>query len=193
METGWQKIKETLFRYRIRLSFLVFGILVGVEFYRGVQLRSVFSTEDPIGMVASLMVVFGALLRSWSAGVIHKNDQLATTGPYALFRHPLYLGSLNIAIGLLLLINEPVNFLVLAILIILVYVPKIRHEENLLAGLYGKDWDAFKDRTGIFFPKAFPVQLRMEWRFDQWIRNREFFGLMASFIVLTLLGWLAGR
>ena len=38
------------------------------------------------------LAVAGQLFRIYAAGFIHKNKQLASSGPYALVRHPLYLG-----------------------------------------------------------------------------------------------------
>lgn len=193
MDNWWPKLRDLLIRFRIRLTFFIFIALLGWEFYRGVDLRPVLSPADWLGFVASLMVLFGAFLRSWSAGVIHKVDKLATTGPYTLFRHPLYLGSLNIALGLLILINEPINLLVLLGLILLVYVPKITTEERLLAGIYKDEWTAFKQRTGFFFPKVLPRGLGMKWQYSQWVRNTEYWGMSASLLVLALLWWLEGR
>lgn len=188
MHVSWPNFSRLAIRYRVRLSFVVFGALLAWEVWRGLALRPVFDPGEPVGFVASLLVVFGALLRSWSAGVIRKTRALATDGPYALARHPLYLGSLCIAVGLLLIINEPVNFFVLALLILLVYLPKIRAEEQHLAGLFHGAWEDYKRRTGAFFPKSVPRELRVEWSFEQWKHNREYRGLLTSLAVLVLLG-----
>src|SRR5439155_3013450 len=41
----------------------------------------------------------GLLLRAWASGHLRKNEMLATTGPYAYTRNPLYLGSFLIGLG----------------------------------------------------------------------------------------------
>src|SRR2546423_3129412 len=41
----------------------------------------------------------GLPLRAWAAGCLAKNQQLATRGPYAYTRNPLYLGTLMVAAG----------------------------------------------------------------------------------------------
>src|SRR5689334_2551393 len=41
----------------------------------------------------------GLVVRSLASGHIRKNAELATTGPYAYTRNPLYLGSILIALG----------------------------------------------------------------------------------------------
>lgn len=47
------------------------------------------------GAVAAL----GLLIRAWAAGTIRKRHELATSGPYAFTRNPLYLGSFLIGLG----------------------------------------------------------------------------------------------
>src|ERR1700756_3353774 len=53
---------------------------------------------------ASLLAGFaialvGIVVRALASGHIRKNAALATTGPYAYTRNPLYLGSIIIALG----------------------------------------------------------------------------------------------
>ena len=46
-----------------------------------------------------LLVALGATLRCWGAGHLVKNDRLSVAGPYAHLRHPLYAGTLCLALG----------------------------------------------------------------------------------------------
>jgi protein-S-isoprenylcysteine O-methyltransferase Ste14 len=46
-----------------------------------------------------LLVAVGAALRFWGAGHLVKNDRLSVAGPYAHLRHPLYAGTLCLALG----------------------------------------------------------------------------------------------
>ncbi len=39
------------------------------------------------------IAVAGLFLRAWATGHLAKNQQLATTGPYAYVRNPLYVGN----------------------------------------------------------------------------------------------------
>jgi protein-S-isoprenylcysteine O-methyltransferase Ste14 len=48
---------------------------------------------------APVIVVLGLAVRLWASGFIVKNKELATNGPYALVRHPLYVGSIFILIA----------------------------------------------------------------------------------------------
>ena len=47
-----------------------------------------------------IFLVSGVLIRFWARGHFER-VRLFTTGPYALVRHPLYLGSLFIVVGVL--------------------------------------------------------------------------------------------
>src|ERR1700751_5187443 len=47
----------------------------------------------------SVLIVLGLVIRALASGHVRKNEALATTGPYAYTRNPLYLGSLLIGIG----------------------------------------------------------------------------------------------
>ena len=62
---------------------------------------SKFSME--VGLPIS---VLGLLLRAWAAGHLAKNQELATSGPFAYVRNPLYLGTLITAAGLVVAARE---------------------------------------------------------------------------------------
>lgn len=47
-----------------------------------------------------LVVALGAGLRAWGAGHLVKTERLVCSGPYAHLRHPLYAGTLLVAVGL---------------------------------------------------------------------------------------------
>ncbi|OQC10096.1 MAG: Isoprenylcysteine carboxyl methyltransferase (ICMT) family protein [Candidatus Cloacimonetes bacterium ADurb.Bin088] len=136
------------------------------------------------------VVLAGLLLRSWAAGMIHKNTILTTTGPYALSRHPLYLGSLLLALGFALIVNSWPLWIVLGAMLLLAYVPKIRQEEVKLQRLFGDDWLAYKRDVAVFFPKKLRWgKLWKKWSLTVWWRHREFNAWLASLAGLALLAW----
>jgi protein-S-isoprenylcysteine O-methyltransferase Ste14 len=84
-------------------------------------------------MAASLvLVVPGLWLRGYASGYVRKNAELATTGPYAYTRNPLYLGSMLIAFGFAAAAWNLVILLVLAGLFAVIYIPTIQSEEAYL-------------------------------------------------------------
>src|SRR5258705_13759457 len=50
-------------------------------------------------LVGASVSLLGLSIRAWAAGHIRKNQELATSGPYAYTRNPLYLGSFLLGLG----------------------------------------------------------------------------------------------
>jgi protein-S-isoprenylcysteine O-methyltransferase Ste14 len=50
-------------------------------------------------VAGSLLAALGVALRVWGCGHLRKNKDLITSGPYAHVKHPLYLGTLAVALG----------------------------------------------------------------------------------------------
>jgi hypothetical protein len=84
-------------------------------------------------LAASLILVGpGLWLRGYASGYVKKNAELATTGPYAYTRNPLYLGSMLIAFGFAAAAWNLWILLVLAGLFVAIYIPTILGEEAYL-------------------------------------------------------------
>lgn len=71
-----------------------------LPFY-ALALAAVFlSHPTPVSFALGLpLVALGAGVRLWGAGHLVKNDRLSVAGPYAYLRHPLYAGTLCLALG----------------------------------------------------------------------------------------------
>jgi protein-S-isoprenylcysteine O-methyltransferase Ste14 len=78
------------------------------------------------------VAALGVFLRAMASGHVKKNEQLATTGPYAYCRNPLYLGSIIIAIGFAIASRDIWVAVGIAGVFALIYVPVIRGEEIFL-------------------------------------------------------------
>ncbi len=70
--------------------------------------------------------IAGLLLRGWAAGHLAKNQSLAVSGPYAFTRNPLYLGTLLVALGLVIASRELALAVLFAAAFGLVYLPAIK-------------------------------------------------------------------
>jgi len=82
--------------------------------------------------IGALVAVPGILLRALASGHVKKNEELATSGPYAYTRNPLYLGSLIMAIGFAIAARSIWVLAVMLILFFAIYLPVIRAEESFL-------------------------------------------------------------
>jgi hypothetical protein len=101
-----------------------------------------------------IMVVITTLGRIWCFVYIsgYKDDRLVQYGPYSLVRNPLYVFSFIGTIGLGFASE---NLLVLALMVILfsVFYPSvIDEEESSLMALYGKSFEAYRDKTPRWIP-----------------------------------------
>ena len=112
-----------------------------------------------VGAVGSVMFTMSAvrsLGKEWSltARVI-EGHKLATQGPYALVRHPIYTGMLGMLIATGLAFSRwPA--LVIAILVFMVgTLIRIRSEESLLRELFGKAFDEYSGRVAAIIPGVF--------------------------------------
>jgi protein-S-isoprenylcysteine O-methyltransferase Ste14 len=93
----------------------------------------------------------GLLLRAISSGQVKKNQDLATAGPYAYCRNPLYLGSIVIAVGFAIASRDLWVAVALLLLFALVYVPVIRSEEVVLRGHFSQ-YDEYAQRVPRLLP-----------------------------------------
>jgi protein-S-isoprenylcysteine O-methyltransferase Ste14 len=178
--TSWTWLGEFLATQRVSISFLIFSLLVLRDVGAGNRVRNPCNWHDGWAMLGLMLVSLGLGLRSWSAGVLHKGHELATTGPYQLCRHPLYLGSMLMMFGFCFLMADAFDALVVAAVLCIVYLPTIRREERKLAARYGERWEAFTRETPAILPWRWPTRLAIAWSWRQWLRNREYNAVLAS-------------
>jgi protein-S-isoprenylcysteine O-methyltransferase Ste14 len=96
-----------------------------------------FSAPDTRSLVIGIPVsILGLMLRTWAAGHLAKNERLATGGPYAYLRNPLYMGTLLVAAGLVIASRQPLLAIIFAAVFVLVYLPVIELEEQHLRELF---------------------------------------------------------
>jgi protein-S-isoprenylcysteine O-methyltransferase Ste14 len=86
--------------------------------------------------ISGVFVVIGLLVRALASGHVRKNEALATSGPYAYTRNPLYLGSLIIGIGFAVAARSWWVGILLIAMFFAIYLPVIRSEETFLRGKF---------------------------------------------------------
>ncbi|MCL6566821.1 MAG: isoprenylcysteine carboxylmethyltransferase family protein [Acidobacteriia bacterium] len=137
-----------------------------------------------------LVGLFGLLLRAAAAGHLRKHEALATTGPYACTRNPLYLGSAMLAAGFAVAAASVWVAVLLACYLALFYPAVMRQEEQELRQHYGEQFDAYAARVPRFWPRLRLAEVR-NWSFSwrNYLRNREYETAVGFAIALYLL-WL---
>ena len=138
-------------------------------------------------MAGVALVLAGLAMRSWAAGILCKNHGLATTGPYSLCRHPLYVGSYLMMIGFGVLIPDPWSAGVIFGPILLLYFLTLHREEEFQSARLGGTWSLYAARVAWFFPKRRPAELFSPWSFVQWRQNREYCSMGNTLFALAVL------
>jgi len=134
-------------------------------------------------------LLLGQGLRAWAVGYLHKDRELATAGPYAYCRHPLYLGTFLSGIGVCLLVGSWLVGVIFALLFAAAYVPIIRQEEAFLEKVYGESFRAYAAKVPAFLPRLRPagVDRSQGWRWGRLISNEEHLTWAAMVIFLLCL------
>jgi protein-S-isoprenylcysteine O-methyltransferase Ste14 len=102
--------------------------------------------------VALPVALIGTILRLYASGFILKNRELATNGPYALVRHPLYTGNILIILGFSAA-NANWWAVPLAALFFWLYYPTaIEYEDRKLKRLFQQQWVEWAERTPALVP-----------------------------------------
>jgi hypothetical protein len=103
------------------------------------------------------VVLAGIMIRTLASGHIRKNAELATTGPYAHTRNPLYLGSILIALGFLVAARNVWIGLAALAMFAFVYLPVIRAEEQYLSSAF-PDYKDYAGHVPRLWPRLTPYR-----------------------------------
>ena len=109
-------------------------------------------------LVGAGVSLLGLAVRAWAAGHIRKNAELATSGPYAFTRNPLYFGSFLLGLGFTIASGQVVLGLLFVALFLGIYFPVMRVEASTLAELFGKEYEVYKESVPLFFPRLTPFR-----------------------------------
>lgn len=84
-----------------------------------------------------------------------KNDRLATTGPYAHTRNPLYFGSFLISCGFAIAAHWALLALVV-VFFLLIYAPTMAREKANILGRFPDSYPDFERNVPAFLPRLTP-------------------------------------
>jgi protein-S-isoprenylcysteine O-methyltransferase Ste14 len=152
------------------------------------------ATPTVRSLLASIpVVVAGVALRAYASGYLNKNAELATSGPYAFTRNPLYLGSLMLALGFLLAAQSWLLLACFLILFSVIYAPTIASEEKWLSQNFAS-FHVYCKSVPRIFPRLTPAKLGGQGAFSSALyrKHREYNALMgaaAIYAVLALKLW----
>jgi len=143
-----------------------------------------------------IVAAFGLLVRAIAAGHLRKDQELATTGPYACTRNPLYLGSSLLALGFIVAGRSWIAGALVAAYFATFYYAVMKNEEDDLRLRFGASFDDYAARVPLFFPRgpdtsqaAASDTPREGFSWPQYLRNREYKALIGTLLGLAML-WL---
>ena len=127
----------------------------------GIMLRSPRApalrvTEISIGCALfAIAIVIGILVRRVQKQAHYmpeKVDQLVTTGIYSKCRHPIYLVFILINIATFFLFGSLWLLIPIPFFIFMWYF-EAKHEEGVLLEKFGDEYEEYKKKVGVFWPK----------------------------------------
>ena len=138
--------------------------------------------------LGAVLVVPGLLVRALASGHVRKNEALATSGPYAYTRNPLYLGSLLIGVGFAVAARSWWVGVALVAMFLAIYVPVIRGEEAFLRGKF-PEFEEYARRVPRMVPRftAAPGDGGGEFSFELYLKHREWNALLGALAMTAAL------
>jgi hypothetical protein len=137
-------IRELRYNEVARQGLAVVLILVYALTSRAIPLTAA------IGLTAAAL---GTVVRLYASGYIMKNKELASSGPYAFVRHPLYTGNILLVMGFSVA-NTSLWAIPLALAFFWFYYPTaIEYEDRKLHSIFGDTWKEWSSRTPALMPK----------------------------------------
>jgi len=182
--TFHQHMHQWLLRARIPASALMAAAIV------------VLSRPGYESWLTGLLVIIpGELLRIWASGHIHKMAEVTRTGPYAMCRHPLYLGHLIIATGFCIIADSMLAFIIVTISFFIIYMPTWKNEEKHLIELFGDTYIEFMRTTPALLPRWHSQLFDGSFDWEMVKKHREWnhvAALAAGALFMVALGWWQG-
>jgi protein-S-isoprenylcysteine O-methyltransferase Ste14 len=133
--------------------------------------------------IGAVVAVIGETVRVWAAGHLEKGREVTRSGPYGFTRHPLYLGSSLIGIGLAIASASLIVALLVLTYLAITLTAAIRTEEAHLTDKFGGAYPAYREGRGVVERRGFS--------FARAMRNREYRAILGLLLVMVVLAWKA--
>src|SRR5689334_15856399 len=116
-------------------------------------------------VIGAAIAIAGESIRLWAAGHLEKSKEVTRSGPYRYTRHPLYLGSSLIGVGMAVIANKVVVAAIVIAYLALTLTAAMRSEEAHLREKFGDAYDAYAEKRSAPMDRAFS--------FPRALHNRE--------------------
>ncbi|MBU2540877.1 MAG: isoprenylcysteine carboxylmethyltransferase family protein [Candidatus Omnitrophica bacterium] len=153
--------------FKLRFAIIYpFGIFVVLSSY----------PDDKSIMNGIWFILIGLFLRSWANGYAIKLEKLTTSGPYAFVRHPLYLGTILLVLGFIIMLKIYYLGTLFFLIIIGVYYRTIKKEEQMLEQKFKHRYIDYKNKIPAIVPAVSPYREGEKWSFSlkRLIKSQEY-------------------
>jgi protein-S-isoprenylcysteine O-methyltransferase Ste14 len=171
-------LEKIVYRWRVRAGSI------------GLILAIIFAKPDLTSFLTGLGVCFlGLLIRTWSAGHLRKEKELAISGPYQYTRNPLYLGNFIIGISVAFASRSWWVLGYFAAYFLLFYPLVIKKEMKRMKVLFPGEYDEYKKKAPLFFPtwKSFSLPGNNKFSWKLFRKNKEWRALIGAFLFWVIL------
>lgn len=138
---------------------------------------AIFSNCDDASIRASLgFIITGILIRLWANGYAIKMDKLTTSGPYRFVRHPLYVGTMLIAAGFVIMLKTYIAGTLFIFFMVASYYRTVKKEELMLEEKFKGDYLNYKKKIPAILPTLSPYTQGEKWRFSfkRLLKSKEY-------------------
>lgn len=146
------------------LQALSYGMVLGAP--REPFTTLIISGSEPLAVIASIVAVLMAvssvslimaaiktLGREWSVTArLVEGHRLATSGPYAYVRHPIYTGMLGMLLATGIAVSDWKVIIAALVVFFIGTIIRVRSEEKLLSGAFGPEFDVYSQRVRAIIP-----------------------------------------
>ncbi len=141
-------------------------------------------------VLGAIVIVPGLLIRALASGHVRKNETLATSGPYAYTRNPLYLGSLLIGFGFAVAARSWWVGILLVVMFLAIYIPVIRDEEAFLRKMFA-EFDEYARQVPRMLPRltarSSDEEAAAGFSLDLYLKHREYNALLGAVGMMAAL------
>ena len=142
-------------------------------------------------MLGAILVAPGLLIRALASGHVRKNEALASSGPYAYTRNPLYLGSLLMGVGFAVAARSWWVGVALVLMFFAIYLPVIHDEEAFLRRTF-PEFEEYARRVPRMFPRltshsTSQTEIPAGFSLDLYLKHREYNALLGAMAMTAAL------
>lgn len=116
----------------------------------------IMTNAVPLRVISLIFAVVGLCLFFWGFLALRNwwsKDELCTTGPFKLFRHPMYAALISFMLPAIALYLNSWIILFFVFLIHPIWHKLVIYEEKMLYDKFKDEYHSYQARTGRFFPK----------------------------------------